>query len=282
MRASSSGGAFTGFLAGALLTLAGCDSDAGGSRATTAASPSSASAPAAAAAPPLMLAAARGEIDTLQALIAAGAQLDERGAAGRTALMAAAQAGQSGAVGILLDAGASADLEDRTGHTALLFAARKGDEPSVQRLLEAGAKPDRASPDGVTPLMEGVRSGNPGVVAHLMAAGADVRARSARGLTVLHFAAASSVDVLRGLLAEGLDLDAVDDRGRTPAMSVARTGRLDLLLLLESAGADLTRVDHAGWSVLDHARRKKHWHVVDHLAARVPGSPSALVADQVR
>jgi ankyrin repeat protein len=58
-------------------------------------------------------------------------------------------------------------------------------------------------------------------------------------------------------------------------MRAARAGRLDLLQMLESAGADLARVDAQGWTPLDHARRKKHWPVVDYLEARRPGESAS-------
>lgn len=269
---------FAGVVVTALLALAGCDR---GSSARVGESPRPTTPPsslASVAAPPLMLAAARGEIDALETLIAAGAAPDQRGAGGLTALMAAAQRGQPDSVCRLIEVGATPDLADDTGHTALAFAARRGDTGSVACLLDAGASVERMDEQGISVLMEGIRSGAMPVIERLIAEGADLRGVTSSGWTVIHFGAASSPEVLRRLLAADPDVNsvavnAVDAQGVTPVMRAARAGRLDLLQMLEAAGADVARADNRGWTALDHARRKKQWDVLEYLETRAtPGA----------
>jgi uncharacterized protein len=225
------------------------------------------------AAPTLMIAAARGDLHAVHALLAAGALLDERGAGRRTALMTAAGEGRADIVAALVTAGADVDAEDMGGHSPLMLAARAGAVAAVASLIAAGADVNHATPNGITVLMEGIRSGELGVVERLLNAGADIRRASVHGLTALHLAAAGSVPVMEHLLQANLPLDATDDRGLTPVMRAARTGKLELVQLLDAHGADLTRADANGLTVADHARRRKHWHVLDYLEQRDARDP---------
>jgi ankyrin repeat protein len=224
----------------------------------------------------LMLAAARGDLAAVELALRDRADPDQRGAGGLTALMVAARTGQTDALRVLIEAGAALDLRDKAGLTALGYAARGGYAAAVAVLLRADAAPDLADEHGVTVLMEGVRSGDLAVVDLLLEAGADVRPQTESGSTLLHFAANASEAVMRRMLALGPDVDAPDGRGMTPAMIAARHGRLELLRLLETAGADLTRADADGKTALDHARRAKEWAVIDYLEQRVPAGPAAL------
>jgi ankyrin repeat protein len=262
-------------VAGWLLAFAGC-SDRAPSAATAQAPTRSGAVDRSPAASPLMLAAARGDLRSVQTELGRGADVDQRGAGGLTALMAAVRSGQTDAVRVLIDAGAAPDLADKSGLTALGYAARGGHPAAVEVLLKAGAKPNHADERGVTVLMEAVRSGNLAVVDCLLEAGADTAPVTASGSTLLHFAANASEDVMRRVLAVGLEIDAPDGRGLTPAMIAARHGRLELLQLLEGAGADLTRADAEGKTALDHSRRTKEWAVIDYLESRIPAGPAAL------
>lgn len=263
-------------LAAWVLAIAGC-----GDRAPT--DPGAAERPAGSgivdrspAASPLMLAAARGDLAAVELALRDQADPDQRGAGGLTALMVAARTGQTEALRVLIEAGAALDLRDKAGLTALGYAARGGYAAAVEALLRADAAPDGADDRGVTVLMEGVRSGNLAVVDQLLEAGADVRPRTESGSTLIHFAANASEAVMQRMLALGPDVDAPDGRGMTPAMIAARHGRLELLRLLETAGADLTRADEDGKTALDHARRAKEWAVIDYLEQHVPAGPAAL------
>jgi uncharacterized protein len=103
----------------------------------------------------LMLAALRGHLDIVQALVARGAQVN------------------------------------RPGWTPLHYAAtHDGPQalPITLLLLEHHAFIDATSPNGTTPLMMAAQYGHPFVVARLLREGAEHQRRNQQGLTALDFA----------------------------------------------------------------------------------------------
>ncbi|MEJ1965065.1 MAG: ankyrin repeat domain-containing protein [Gammaproteobacteria bacterium] len=119
-----------------------------------------------------------------------------------------------------------------TGATPLLVAAKAGDAKSVALLLKYKAIVDLPNTNGVTPFMvaAGVGQGsNPTrgryktddeaveCVKLLKDAGADVNAKNDQGLTSLHAAASLGWDnTIRTLVADGAQLEALDNKGLTP------------------------------------------------------------------
>ena len=85
---------------------------------------------------------ALGKVDALEALLSAGAAVDQKDSRGFTALMSAAWTGRVKAARRLLEHGAGIDVrDDKTGRTALMWAAVKGHAAFVRMLLDAGADP---------------------------------------------------------------------------------------------------------------------------------------------
>jgi len=85
---------------------------------------------------PLMLSCHNGEEAVLKALLESGAStLPKTRGAGATALMMAAQSGQKGAVHLLLEAGAVAQEADASGRTAQTIAEEEGHAEVVEILL---------------------------------------------------------------------------------------------------------------------------------------------------
>ena len=100
----------------------------------------------------LMLAALRGDLPLVQALVAADADVN------------------------------------KPGWTPLHYAATGGHVPVIEALLEAHAYIDAASPNGSTPLMMAAMYGNVASVQMLIDAGADLHLRNDQGLDALSFA----------------------------------------------------------------------------------------------
>ncbi len=154
----------------------------------------------------LVHAASRGEGEIVLALIAAGADVDERNRLGETALMVA-----SGRVDgedwarALIEGGAQVDARDRDGATALLFAATAGHTALVEILVQAGADVDAATDRGETALMWASRDGLAGVVRLLLQAGADVHLRAEDGGTASSLAVTAGHDAIVKLLAQTRD-----------------------------------------------------------------------------
>ena len=192
----------------------------------------------------LMTAARTGRPDTLRALIAHGADVNARDAThGQTPMMWAAARGHARAVHVLAEAGGdvnartTGDAQPRgrryifavppvTGFTPLIFAARGGHVDAVGALLGAGADVNDTVSDGQSVLLVAVANANWDVADYLLDRGADPNLDGA-GWNALHQAVRTrrmnvgfgapgpipagsidSIDVIRKMLASGVDVDA--------------------------------------------------------------------------
>ena len=161
------------------------------------------------------------DAEKVRLLVARGADVKSRGAAGTDALtIAAAHYGTSTSLRALLDAGAEAQSSERRRHSPLQYAAMSGDIESVRLLLARGAE---ASAEAVS---ESVTFGHPDVVQALVDAGADVTLTERSGINLLHWATITNrATVIPVLVKAGVPLDAIDDFGYTPLMYAATRGR---------------------------------------------------------
>lgn len=190
----------------------------------------------------LMLAAQRGLVPTMQALLRSGAAAGAQDQEGQTALFYAASAGSLRAVEVLLAAGADPNHRNESGETPLFAAvgamAFSPERPAiVEHLLQRGANPNLTARFNRTALIAAARSES---VSHLppsqhseaagklLASKADPNQRYERpghddhGRTALHWAAGQGFpDTMRVLLQYGARVDATDEAGSTPLMQVA-------------------------------------------------------------
>lgn len=143
--------------------------------------------------PLLQVAAVNGGVSTIETILARGESVDAPDVIGFTALMHAAREGRLDAAKTLLAAGA--DVNHRGAETGLSLcplhlAAVGGSEPMVTLLIEAGANPDAQGREGGTALRWAMYEGQQATAMALVAAGADVdltseRAQSPRKLAEL-------------------------------------------------------------------------------------------------
>ena len=137
---------------------------------------------------------------------------------------------------------------------ALWAAARAGKEAEVRALLDQGASASGHSDatSGATALHECLLHGMSKMARLLLEHGASASARDRRGNTPLHACAAASVaagaaPVAEVLLGEaGVDACAANDAGVTALHLAAHHGKLDLIRLLASKGAELQARAHCG------------------------------------
>lgn len=176
-----------------------------------------------------------GDVATLRACLAAGADVRSCvDARGRSLLHLAAEGKGSAMTELLLAAGADPDARDSRGYTPLHTAAEQDAAEVVRLLAKAGADLSARTPDRLlTPLHVAAWLGNTEAVRALLAAGAPVQACKEEGergsATPLHLAAAwGHEDIVELLLAAGADPEERVLFGRerlTPRECALRSGR---------------------------------------------------------
>src|SRR5215204_1392379 len=178
---------------------------------------------------PLQWAAHWNDLETVKALLAAGAKPSLANRYGVTPLHEAATIGSAAIVGTLLRAGAKPDVTYGDGETALMLAARSGNVESVKLLLEANADVNAAETfRGQTALMLAANQNHAAVVNALLTAGARPNTRSVEYTFQKLTGGAGGI---------------IHDRpqgGITALMLAARQGALEAGTALVAGGADLT------------------------------------------
>jgi ankyrin repeat protein/mono/diheme cytochrome c family protein len=212
----------------------------------------------------------------IKLLLMKGADVNAKTVDGRTPLHSAVML-PTGApvVRLLLEMGADVDARTIIGTTPLFGAAATGAE-HTRLLLDKGANPNAVSQTGATPLM-GTRSTD--VVSLLVSRGADVKAQSKRGETPLADAAGrGDLDAVKLLLEKGADVNAKDYRGYTPLMHATQYDRdsPEVVRVLLARGANVI-VTAEGQTPVSIAERRGDTELARLLreaaaAARVNGS----------
>jgi ankyrin repeat protein len=136
----------------------------------------------------LHFAATNGHLESMKALLEAGAHVNDKDEDGGTPLHWAAYKGHGECVTALLGAGADVNINDNYGLTPLHWAAYYGRGECVTALLEAGAYVNAKNNMGKTPLHFAACNRNGECVKTLLKAGAYVNAKDNRGKTPLDYA----------------------------------------------------------------------------------------------
>lgn len=246
---------------------------------------------------PLHAAAAAGEVEALQVLLAAGAdpnaQRVEHGDpdGAKIPLVAAVRARSAPAVAVLLAAGADPNVMTPALRRPLEIAEELGDAEVVQRLRERGARVvapgelslDQAARRGFVTrvrelmptasaeargaaLVAAVEQRKPGVAAALLEGGRlDARSLS---LALGQCMAFDVQEVVPLLLAAGVDRNAPDNYYHSPPIVLAaERGRTEAVRDLLAAEVDLTARDEQGQNALAAARKQGHAEIVALLQA---------------
>ena len=214
------------------------------------------SGPAAAQPGDLQAAILAGNIEVVQGLIAAGADVDEPGDLGTPLHVAALK--DNVAIGrILLDHGARIEATSEPYEMRPLHVAASYGSPAVAAmLLERGAEVDPKELSGRTPLVLAVTFGHPEVAKALLAHGAHVDASDVKsGWTPLDLAILrGSRDLAELLLDRGASLDPVYINSPIPLVLAAKANQPELIELLVSRGASLAARDGSGRTALMKAK----------------------------
>jgi len=165
-------------------------------------------------------------IESIQALIRRGADINERNSEGRTPL-----------------------------HTAVSPANERINLPMVIYLIECGADVKAVKNDGVSVLMWAVKYANAEIVRLLLKNGADVDLNIAfdnrNQPGVLHNAiSAGNPDIIDLIIENTKQLDFKDRSGKTPLAIAVETGNSSTVKKLLAGNADIFSVDDDGRSLL--------------------------------
>ena len=226
-----------------------------------------------------------GHSEVVNALIAAGAQVNAENVDGDTALTLSSFYGHIQVVKALITAGANVNAMNKAGDAALARALPFGHSLVVTALLNAGADPNSTNQDGETVLSVASCGGHSLVVKALVEAGVDVNASDGDGYTSLYKATMKgNLAVVRTLLEAGAAVNAADKDGETALMQAAYGGHAQVAKDLLQAGAAVNAVDNKGETALGKALRQQalykrsvgHLEVVKVLeAAALGGTASA-------
>jgi len=150
----------------------------------------------------------------VQGLIAQGAEVDWHNAEqnGFTALHAATHSGKVTVVEALIAAGCQVDAETSQGVTACFYAAQNNQVEILRRLIRAGADVNRASTNsvGARPLGIAAQLGQAAAIDCLLAAGALVDSRSSESATALVLGSQfGKLEAVRSLIRGGADVNLI-------------------------------------------------------------------------
>jgi ankyrin repeat protein len=192
----------------------------------------------------LHAAAAAGNAREIRSLAAAGANLNVRDGRGRTPMMVAAYGRHHEALRTLIELGADDTALDDQRYDVITIASVIDDVVTLRILFDAGGDASIITSryDG-TALIAAAHLGHVDIVRELIAAGAPLDHVNNLGWTalieaiVLGDGGPAHTTIVQDLIAAGADLNLSDRRGITPLGLARAAGYLNIVGLLEEAGA---------------------------------------------
>jgi len=186
----------------------------------------------------LHMAAMRGDIKGVEALVAKGSDINLKDKGGYTPFMLAAQGRHFDIVAKLLPVHVI-NIINNKGETWLHMAAMHGDIKGVEALVAKGSDINLKDKGGCTPMMLAAQGGHFEIVARLVPDD-QINNIYQEGQTFLHLAAkVGNIKGVEALVAKGADFNLKDKGGSTPMMLAALQGHSEIVGLLKEAGADI-------------------------------------------
>ena len=188
----------------------------------------------------LYIAARKGHLEIVNALLQNKADPNHALTDGTTPLYIAAQIGHLEIVNALLQNKADPNHASTDGTTPLYMAVQKGYLEIVNALLQNKADPNHArTADGTTPLYMAVQKGQLEVVKALLQQSADPNYALTNGTAPLHIATFSGhLEMVTALLNAGADFNKKNADGHTPLSVAIHFGFLDIIKAMLNKGVD--------------------------------------------
>lgn len=202
--------------------------------------------------------------DIAQILLDAGADPAATNIWGATPFQFAAATGHKEVAELLLKMAGHYDARDALGRTALLMAAReesKEGEDIALWLLEMGADPNVMAKDGKeTVMVNAVWTGKARLLRALVERGVKVAGTGLKNISPLHMAVMiGDPQTVSLLINGGSEIDSFDDDGLTPLLYCVTRPWGDhaaIVDLLVGAGADISKTDRTGRTLMDLAQSR--------------------------
>ncbi len=222
------------------------------------------------------IAAIKGNINILQLLLDADADVNLPGSSGNTALSKAAFHGKLDSVKMLVKAGALVNAKEHHQMSPLHWAGLSGHNDIVSFLLENKADINAKNVNKETALVLCTGKGHDLVVKTLLntkyECDVDVITTIGRtievmtGHTALHAASRDGrVTIVRHLLIAGAKVDIKDGTQRTPLMWASKVGHIEVVELLIQSNCQVNFRNSLGQSSLYEATHGSHVHIVELL-----------------
>lgn len=205
----------------------------------------------------LQRAVIKGDLNWVQSLVKAGADINFRGELLYPPLHLALERDRHAIALYLIGTGADINLPDRLGKTPLHHALLQGQDNIVRTLLRLNADPNTTDSDGNTPLHT-MATAHPDIVSEMRRHKANINARDRKGRTPLHIYM-QHLPMAEELFKNGADPNISDYSLTTPFMKVLENEALlkspGILRLFLKHGADLRAKNSNGETFLHRVIR---------------------------
>ncbi|KAI9852682.1 MAG: Ankyrin repeat domain-containing protein 44 [Vezdaea acicularis] len=218
---------------------------------------------------PLHIAATKGRVETIRALLQGGADISVRDENGLQPIHVAGRNGNTEIIQLLLEYGADTSSKTTHGQTPLVEAILNNNEGAVKYLLSRGVDANEKCTGGEPPLVLACFPQNIAIVNLLIDAGAGLNLGNDNNVTPLMMAT-QNPSIMRLLIEKGADVRIRTKANDSALLFAAQKGLDDAVQLLLDEGAELNGKHELLDTALMVAARKKHDSTV-HLLLRQDG-----------
>ena len=182
-------------------------------------------------------------------------------------LLEAAERGDMPSVERLIATGAPIDATDAAKQTPLLLAVRNNHLAAALRLIDAGANINAQAANQDTPWLLAGALGRTAMLRHMLPKGPDFKIRNRFGGNALIPACERAhVDTVAFLVTTPIDVNHINNLGWTCLLEIVILGdggprHIEVTKLVLAAGANPNIADRDGVSPLQHARRRNQREV---------------------